>query len=266
MPGCALGALYADLLCFLTYWLRGLRTGCVQPLGLSAIIELGQLDHNWKFFRLQITHSNCVLQKTADVFKKCLLLNYSLVSIFKRGKKRKGKKGLSQNQCTDGQVHFPFGISRLKLVTITLVSFPRSSHLQPMCKTPYTTWATLIRQWQQHHTTVKQWHTNQPKKGPLTHTHTHHRSNGKGGRWWRTQRNHGTQERLRQKKKRKITDSKLVTSVFISLFKEHMPLPSSAMGERNRRWDYECDALPAHPLSVLPKYSTRPKKEHSREP
>lgn len=184
--------------------------------------------------------------------RKCLLLNYSLVSIFiflGRGRKKKEGKKRAVTKSMHGWTG-PF--SRLKLVTITLVSFPRSSHLQPMCKTPYTTWATLIRQWQQHHTPVKQWHkqTNQKKSLSRTQIHTH-RSNGKGGRWWRTQRNHGTQGRLRQEKKRKITDSKLVTSVFISLFKEHMPLPSSAMGERNRRWELWMRCLPA----ILMQYS-----------
>ncbi len=63
----------------------------------------------------------------------------------------------------------------------------------------------------------------------------------------------GTMEHKKDwdRKKRKITDSKLVTSVFISLFKEHMPLPSSAMGERNRRWDLWMRCLPA----ILMQYS-----------
>ncbi len=198
--------------------------------------------------------------------RKCLLLNYSLVSIFKRGKKGRGKKGLSQNQCTDGQVHFPFGISRLKLVTITLVSFPRSSHLQPMCKTPYTTWATLIRQWQQHHTTVKQWHTQTNQKKALSRTHIHtHRSNGKGGRWWRTQRNHGTQERLRQKKKENHRFQARDKRVHFTLQGTHAS--SKQCHGREKQKMRSMNVMPSsYPHAVLRKYSTRPKKEHSREP
>lgn len=173
MLGCALGALYADLLRF-SYLANRMRTA------------FGVISNYWpgtirRFSDSKLHVTIVIYRKQLMSSRKCLLLNYSLVSIFifpgRGGKSVRGKKVLSQNQCTDGQVHFPFGRSRLKLVTITLVSFPRSSHLQPMCKTPYTTWATLIRQWQQHHTPVKQWHkqTNQKKALLRTHkqTHTH---------------------------------------------------------------------------------------------
>lgn len=54
---------------FLTYWLYvGLRTGCARPLGLSAIIELGQLDvfqtPNYTF-QLWFTENSWCLQESA---------------------------------------------------------------------------------------------------------------------------------------------------------------------------------------------------------
>lgn len=79
--------------------------------------------------------------------------------------------------------------------------------------------------------------TNKPKKkSPLEHTHTYtYRSNGEGRAMVESSKERWNTRKIKKGKKRKITDSKLVTSVFISLFKEHMPLPSNAMGERNRR-------------------------------
>ncbi len=206
--------------------------------------------------------------------RKCLLLNYSLVSIFKRGKKGRGKKGCHKiNARMDRSIFLSVYHDSLqsryksnRYNWITIVSFPRSSHLQPMCKTPYTTWATLIRQWQQHHTTVKQWHTQTNQKKALSRTHIHtHRSNGKGGRWWRTQRNHGTQERLRQKKKENHRFQARDKRVHFTLQGTHAS--SKQCHGREKQKMRSMNAMPSsYPHAVLPKYSTRPKKEHSREP
>ncbi len=197
--------------------------------------------------------------------KKCLLLNYSLVSIFiflgRGGKKKEGKK----RAVTKSMHGWTGPFSRLKLVTITLVSFPRSSHLQPMCKTPYTTWATLIRQWQQHHTPVKQWHKQPTKKSPshahkYTHTDLMERE-GDGGELKGTMEHKEDWDR-RKKGKSQIPSSWQACSFHSS---RNTCLFQAVPWERETEDEnYECDAFQLSSCST-PKLLHSSKKEHSRE-
>lgn len=138
-----------------------------------------------------------------------------------------------------------------------------------MCKTPYTTWATLIPQWQhhQHYTPVKQKHkqTNPKKKRKKkalsrSHTHAHiYVSNGGGGWWWRTQRNDGTQGRLRQKKKENHRFQACDKRVHFTLQGTHAS--SKQCHGREKQKTRTMNAMPSsYPHAVLQNYSTRPKK------
>lgn len=104
--------------------------------------------------------------------------------------------------------------------------------------------------------------TNQPQKKALSHTHTHthiYGSNGKEGRWWRTQRNDGTQERLRHEKKENHRFQACDKRVHFTLQGTHAS--SKQCHGREKQKTRTMNAMPSsYPHAVLQNYSTRPKK------